>query len=394
MEKTFELSSKKYKNGRRKFSAVLYKLQPPECVVDGKGTEYNKNGITFLEKYAEKELDSIEDMSVTVEFLDDKRTEICAHGLTSGGSTTELPRFDDATVVGHFTKGYITDVEVNNEKIRAVCGDGYLDEMRYADFVAELESDLANGYSVDGSIEIFRDENHDTIIYENDYTGTGRIPKNYIHSGWSFVLNPSDTASQLLELNNQIEKEDNKMDESMLKSFVEDIKATIIETNSKNEDLDKKVCGLNAMIEEKDNTIAELNANSQQIQSALDSAKKELDDSYKKINELYEEIKRLQKMLGEAQARERISEMNSAISNFSEEERGYAKDEIAAFEANPIEVEINSIVDKIYAEIGKKAKETEKIISEQNAAKVKEAIDIFSDVTEVNPIELNDNSIF
>ena len=41
MNKCFELSSKKYKNGRRKFTAVLYKLQPPESVIDGVGTQYN-----------------------------------------------------------------------------------------------------------------------------------------------------------------------------------------------------------------------------------------------------------------------------------------------------------------------------------------------------------------
>lgn len=55
----FELSSKKYKNGRRKFTATLYELQPPECVVDDVGTKYNKNGITFLEEYAKKQLDNI-----------------------------------------------------------------------------------------------------------------------------------------------------------------------------------------------------------------------------------------------------------------------------------------------------------------------------------------------
>ena len=47
----FELSSKKYKNGRRPFTAILYELQPPECVVDDVGTKFNQNGITFLEEY-------------------------------------------------------------------------------------------------------------------------------------------------------------------------------------------------------------------------------------------------------------------------------------------------------------------------------------------------------
>ena len=41
----FELSEKKYKNGRRAFTAVLYELQPPECVVDDVGTKHKLAGM-------------------------------------------------------------------------------------------------------------------------------------------------------------------------------------------------------------------------------------------------------------------------------------------------------------------------------------------------------------
>ena len=78
----FELSNKKYKNGRRPFTAILYELQPPESVVDDVGTKFNKNGITFLEEYSAQQLESIKDMSVTVEFLDEERTMISGHGET------------------------------------------------------------------------------------------------------------------------------------------------------------------------------------------------------------------------------------------------------------------------------------------------------------------------
>ena len=99
----FELSTKKYKNGRRPFVATLYELQPPECVVDDVGTKYNKNGITFLEEYASKELDSIKDMSVRVEFIDEDRTMISGHGET--GIVNDMPVFEKATVIGHCTEG-------------------------------------------------------------------------------------------------------------------------------------------------------------------------------------------------------------------------------------------------------------------------------------------------
>lgn len=82
MAKSFELSSKTYKNGRRKFKAILYRLQPSDCVVNETGTKYNLNGITFLREYCEPQLDSIKDMSVTVSFVDNERTVISGHGLT------------------------------------------------------------------------------------------------------------------------------------------------------------------------------------------------------------------------------------------------------------------------------------------------------------------------
>ena len=105
-----ELSEKKYKNGRRPFKAVLYELQPPESVENGIGTKYNKNGITFLEEYCAPQLGSIADMSVRVEFLDENRTIICGHGET-GVNEDGLITFRNASVVGHFTRGYITKVK-------------------------------------------------------------------------------------------------------------------------------------------------------------------------------------------------------------------------------------------------------------------------------------------
>lgn len=72
---SFELASKKYKNGRRPFTASLYKLQPPENVINNVGTTYNENGLTFLEEYAAPQLGSIKDMSVRVEFTDEDKTK-------------------------------------------------------------------------------------------------------------------------------------------------------------------------------------------------------------------------------------------------------------------------------------------------------------------------------
>lgn len=85
--KTFEIfseSKKKGQNGRRKFKAILYQIFPDSCVDEEAqaGTQYNKNGITWLREYCEKALPSIKGMSLKCEFLDEERTELCGHGMT------------------------------------------------------------------------------------------------------------------------------------------------------------------------------------------------------------------------------------------------------------------------------------------------------------------------
>lgn len=252
----FELSSKKYKNGRRPFTAILYELQPPECVVEDFGTKYNKNGITFIEEYCAQQLDSIKDMSVTVEFVDENRTQILGHGLT--GTEDGMPTFDNATVIGHFTEGYISDVQINEETKRVVMGKGYLDEMRYHAFIEGLESDLKNGNSIEGSIEIYKSDGNDGIVYKKGgYPDQGRIPTQFIHSGWSMVLNPADATSTLIELNSKNKQEDEKNMEFDMNEVKAVIQSTITELNSKETDFNNKVAELNQVIAEKDATISE-----------------------------------------------------------------------------------------------------------------------------------------
>lgn len=393
----FELSSKKHKNGRRPFKASLYELQPPECVVDDVGTKYNKNGITFLEEYASQTLESIKDMSVRVEFIDDERTMILAHGDT-GVSDDGLPLFNNATTIGHFTKGYIADITLNGETKRCVCGDGYLDEMAYQPFIQSLETQLNNGNCVDGSIEIYRTDNNDAIVYKKGWLEKGRIPTEYIHSGWDMVINPADTSSTLLELNNsETNKEDKTLDEKELKELIQ---STISETNSKNEELLAKITELNSTINEKDSVIAEkeekiveLNATVEQVQKALDDLKKE-HETY------WSEREALEKELGTLKAKARIGELNTAIEGFSDEEKKYAESEINSFNEKPLEGNIDAIVDKIYAGIGQASKkaDAEAKVAEQNSAKENkdnEVIDIFSEMcSETQDNEEEDVNIF
>lgn len=389
-----ELSSKKYKNGRRPFTAVLYELQPPECVVDDVGTKYNKNGITFLEEYAVNALDSIKDMSVRVAFIDEDRTMISDHGDT--GIEDGLPLFNDATTIGHFTEGYISDVEFGEETRRCVCGKGFLDEMAYHPFIATLEENLENGYSVDGSVEIYRTSDNDAIVYKKGWIEKGRIPTEYIHSGWDMVMTPADPSSILLELNNLKNiKEEQKMEFDM-NEIKTAIQTTMSEICSKNDEYESKIAELNsviadkdAIIAERDNTIVETNASIEQVKKALADLEMER-ESY------WAERDALQKELGELKAKARLGELNSAIEKFSDEEKKYAEVEINSFNEDPMKGDIDAIVSRIYAGIGEASKkaESEKIAEINSMNNKVELEDIFSEMAPVDEKIDEDINIF
>ena len=409
---TFELSEKKYKSGRRTFTATLYELQPPDCVVDNVGTKYNKNGITFLEEYASKALDSIEDMSVRVEFIDEERTMIAGHGET--GIVNDMPVFENATVVGHFTEGYIDDVVIDGEVKRCVCGKGYLDEMCYPGFVATLEESLNNGISVDGSIEIYKTKENDAIVYKNGWIEKGRIPTEYVHSGWDMVISPADPASTLLELNNQ-KKEEKSMDFNMdeVKSVIE---KTITELNEKDavhatevQSLNTQISELNSQIEnkdaeisEKENTITELNASVEQLKKVIADMEVERDTWWKQKDILEAE-------LAKAKVAEKLSELDTAMGEFNEAEKEVVKEDIAALqekiekcekseELENVTSEINSIKSKICMAIVEKQKADEKARkSEQNSHEKQVTVeDIFGEMYMETPVneEQEDLNIF
>lgn len=382
----FELSSKKYKNGRRPFTAILYELQPPDSVVNDIGTKFNKNGITFLEEYASKQLDSIKDMSVTVSFIDEDRTMISDHGDT--GVEDGLPIFDNATTVGHFTKGYIDSIEINGETKRCVLGKGFIDEMRYKSFVETLESEINSGNSVDGSIEIYRSEGNENIVYKKGWIPEGRIPTEYIHSGWAMVLNPADVNSTLLELNskNQNKEEQKNMGEKEMRELITSV---ITETNSKNDELNTKIEELNSTIESKDAEIKELN---DKVNANAD-ADKEKDE---KIEELTKKNEELEKELNECKKAEQNSALDKALEAFTETEQKYAESEINAFRENPIVGNVDTVVNAINAGIGKavKAAEADAKVAEQNSANNETELDIFSEINSAEDAEDNDVNIF
>lgn len=401
--KTFEISSRKTKNGRRKFKAILYEIFPDSCIdaVNEVGTEFNENGITWIQEYCEKALPSIKGMSLRCEFLDEERTELCGHGETE--IIDGLPIFENAVVIGTFSKGYIQDIETEKGTKKVCIGEGEIDALCYNNFVKKLEEDLANGDAPNGSVEILKTDDNDGIIYKYGYKDKGRIPTVFEHSGYALLgIRPADQTAKILELNSK--EELHEMTDMEVKSIVtqavSEMSTHIVEINKCKEECETKIAEANAKVSEANELVAtvtaekdEAIANSAKIQEALDAAQKELSETYSKLEGLYAELEELREELGKAKAAERVNELNSAIASFSDEEKAYAQAEIDAFNAEPITSEINSVVNKIWEGIGKKAKEAEEqVTAEQNSAK-SNIEDIFSEVGTAVPAT-EDTNIF
>ena len=399
--KTFEIfnETKKGQNGRRKFKAILYQIYPDDCIDEDNevGTEYNLNGITWIREYCEKALPSIKGMSLRCEFLDEERTELCGHGMTD--IDDGVPIFEDATVIGTFQDGYIDEVELpNGDTITACIGVGEIDSSCYHNLCEKLDENIANGIYPCGSVEIMRTADNDGIVYKYGYKEKGRIPVEFIHSGYAILgIEPGDKTAKLVELNHK--EETNTMTDAEIKALIEQTVSIytnqVAEINQCKADCESKIAELNETVETITNEKNEIAANAEAIQKALDELRAEFEKNRKEYDALWAEREELEKALGEARAKERLGELNAALAEFSDDEKAYAQAEIDAFNANPVESEINSVVDKILIGIGKKARDeaAAKVTAEQNAAKEDVSIeDIFSAVEE--PAAAEDTNIF
>ena len=388
--KSFEMSSKEDKNGKRHFKAVLYKIHPDSCVDESNqvGTEYQKNGITWIRQYCEKALSSIEGMFLRCEFLDDERTEIHGHGLTD--IIDDEPVFEDATTIGVFTKGYIDEIETDEGLITACIGEGEIDSQCYHNFVEKLETEIANGNYPSGSVEIKSTKDNDSIVYKYGYKEKGRIPMEFIHSGFAIIaVQPADDSAKLIELNEK-QKEDIALNETEIKAIVNQAISEFTsyqsEINECKSDCEKKIAEKDEAMEKVISEKNEIAASVEQIQKALDDVRGEYKTLDEKYQALWAEKEALEKALGEAKAKERIGEFNAAIADFSDNEKEYAKAEIDAFMSDPISTEINSVVNKIWEGIGKAVKAEKAKVAEQNEVAVK-VEDIFSGVEESSSTE-------
>ena len=348
-----ELSSKDDKDGRRRVKVILHEIYKDK-------SQHNKNGITWLEKYCKNNIDSVKGISITCEFINDERTEILGHGET--GIEDGVPILENATMIGVLERGYIDDINVDGETKRVLVGEGYIDAMRYKNFVDVLEEKLHANETIFGSVEIIGlKDNGNRIKYLNGYQEIGRIPTEYRYSGFAVLgVMPSDETARVIEINDRKGNGDMEKLEKMFEKFEEKFD----KTNEYKQELEKK----QKEIDDLTSQIEDLKAQSES-----------LSDKLKETDKLKEELDKLKSSTLKEQ-------LNAALADFSDKEKEVAKESIEKFSADPINAteSIQDIVDTILVGIGKEICELKKKkVSEQNSYKCEDT-NILGEVFEIN----------
>ena len=404
-----EISKRASKNGRVPIKIALLKIHN-----DPKET--NKNGLHWKKEYVENAMESVIGMPLCAEFADEDKEIPIGHGLTGSEINPDgiaEPVFKNSEVVGTCESVSIETVsDENGNEIEVLAASGYLYNQRYPNFVKWVRKNYALG-KVDTSIEIMGlPDNDNKIIFEEDEpTEDFRTPMIYTYTGSAILgVSPADDDAIVLEVAQKKEnKEENKEMEFNMDEIKNTIQATISEMNEKSESYETKISELNSQIEakdaelaEKDSKISELNASIADMQKALDDIRAEQSSSWDQMRILEEEI-------AKAKVAEKLSEVDSALGEFSAEEKEVAKDDIDKLkeninackkkeELNNVTSEINSIKSKICMSIVEKQKkaEADAKIAEQNSKKeTVETEDIFSEMcTEVTTSDEEDLNIF
>lgn len=372
----FELSETQARGGKRPIKLIMHRIMDTP-------DDYQDNGISWKEEYVREALKRIAPAEIVVDYLDKgmtaDETEISGHGLIGQGTDYDgkpMPMFSvTSEVVGSITGGEITTVELNGVPTKVLMADGVLFEHRCPGLVDYLKQHVPEG-NVMGSVEIVgTPENNNVIVYEDGYKEHGRVPMQYEYSGYAILsgaVPPADEAAHVLEINN---KEDGSMDETKLRGFVDEIKTELHAVLDDKANLTNELNSLNENVAAKEAELNQANEKVTSLEAEVNQLKEEATAKDAKIAELEEKVNEYEK-------KARVAELESALADYSESEQAYAKDEIEAFKADPMNCEINSVVNKIC--VGIVADRKNKEHNDKH-----EDLDIFSAVENSGNVEIS-----
>jgi len=184
------------------------KIKMSALTIHPDNSQWNKNGITWLEQYVQDNIDSAIGMPYVVSWMDEENQIPSDHGTMSYDDEGYV-QFD-GVAVGTVLDAYITNININGKDTRVLMTEGYLYKQRYSKFIDWLKNEIQNG-SVHGSIEINGKGKLKTIEYlngsrnEDGSLKMGRIPTVFDFSGLAilYLTEPADDNSIVFEVNSK-----------------------------------------------------------------------------------------------------------------------------------------------------------------------------------------------
>ncbi len=169
-------------------------------------SEFNSNGITWIEEYVNNNLDSMIGSPYVVSWLDEENQIPSDHGAMSFDDDGNV--IFEGVAVGAVQDAFIDTVEIDGVDTKVLMTEGYIFTQRYNKFVEWLRNEVENG-KVYGSVEINGKGKSKTIEYLNGGTNEdgslkdGRVPTVFDFTGLAilYIVNPADKNSIVFEVN-------------------------------------------------------------------------------------------------------------------------------------------------------------------------------------------------
>lgn len=169
-------------------------------------SEFNSNGITWIEEYVNNNLDSMIGSPYVVSWLDEENQIPSDHGAMSFDDDGNV--IFEGVAVGAVQDAFIDTVEIDGVDTKVLMTEGYIFTQRYNKFVEWLRNEVENG-KVYGSVEINGKGKSKTIEYLNGGTNEdgslkdGRVPTVFDFTGLAilYIANPADKNSIVFEVN-------------------------------------------------------------------------------------------------------------------------------------------------------------------------------------------------
>lgn len=361
-----EISESNRRTGRTPIRIAMHEIYDD-------ASETNKNGIHWREEYVKKNMNTAKGSSYVVEFLGEDQDIVGGHGelyIDDDGN----PYFENSTVVGTIEDVSIETININGKDKKVLMSSGYLYNQRYPRFVKWLR-EMSQQQEINGSVEIAGKYPNKSIGYDGEYKREYRIPRDFEYTGMAILFTepPADDSSVLMEINKF--KEDFKMANQTNDNQL------VVELNEK---LESKVTEINELknsITTKDGEITELNQKLEEKSTELNEVIGELKEVKSKVETYESELNELRAFKKEQVDKELVSELNQALSTYTDEEKEVVKAKIEKFSSEPSKEAIKEIVNEINSEIAKKVVESRKKSNKEiNNSEINSAQDLFSDV--------------